>query len=40
MELNKKYQEMVWWKTTHPELKLKIQKLQQELDKKENEKKK
>jgi len=38
MSLHKKYQEMVWWKINHPDLKLKIQKMQQNLDKLEKEK--
>tara|TARA_R100000322_G_scaffold169994_1_gene143772 strand:- start:19 stop:162 length:144 start_codon:yes stop_codon:yes gene_type:complete len=36
MSLPKKYQEMVWWKVNHPDLKLKIQKLQQKLDEDES----
>ena len=38
MSLPKKYQEMVWWKVNHPDLKLKIQKLQQKLDENESNK--
>ena len=36
MSLPKKYQEMVWWKVNHPDLKLKIQKLRQKLDEDES----
>ena len=36
VEIPKKYQEMVWWKVNHPDLKLKIQKLQQKLDEDES----
>jgi len=36
--LQKKYEEMVWWKVNHPDLKLKIQKMQQSLDEAEEKK--